>query len=417
MNLKIKYIIVIILMSSTITTKAQKLKNKAFYFPYIACPTDTSKINRDYVWSVADRNIDNFGRTHFFLATSKSADYSRKSGFYNQIMDKIPQFNCKKNWMNNNQKYDIYTPNNKGCFTYIDTINNDTVIYGLIGKHSNIKVELQPLNVVKKKINNKKRLSREANSPLALSYDITFTLDRSFVFYEKNNIEKIRNEDINRKTSFKYNFPRDYKNKNMVIPLGYATNAQLESSYLKYREEFQNQVKELIVKKWIRESLGMVVSRYSESKKTFSPTLFYIKDKKERYESLTLAFEKMRQIEDLIEANYKLKNKSNWHTSEITELALECEKIWGEAIADENKIDGPGKGGKLNEEQYYGITKNLLWSRFILNKHDEVISEIKKLKELNTKSIKKLFLTSFLSMAIDYKKRFDINAKKYNWIN
>ncbi len=393
----------------------QKLKSKGFYFPYIAPPTSTTTINKNFVWSVADRRIDDKGNLKCHIATSKSADYDFINKFYSRLLDRIPQFTCKKNSLPTRNKYDIYYLNDRGFFVYKDTITKDTAIGGLIGPFSNIKIEVQPLNIVKKNINRKEKISNVPSAATALSYDFIFTLDRSFVFFESMNKERLRNDDLTRKTTFKYNFPRDYKNKNLIIPPGYLTTGELEQNYLKFRTVFMNQVKELILKQWIKQSLGMIVSNYSESRKAYPPTLFYIKDKKERYTDLTLAFEKMREIEALTEANNKLKNKENWHSPAIQKLAMECEEIWRKRLKEEEKLDAMGNDGNLNEDQFYGITKNWLWAKFILNDHEKVIETIKKLKEIDNKAIQRLYLNQFLAMANDYKLRYDINAKKYGW--
>lgn len=414
---KIRLLTLLLLLLTTSISHGQKLKKKPFNYTYIATPTETKTINKNYVWAVADRNVDNLGKLKFHIAGSKSSDYSKLTGFYGQLLDRIPQFTCKKNWLGCKNKYDIYTINSQGHFVYKDTIRNDSVIGGLISDFSNIKIEVQPLNVVKKMINNKERLTNQPSSLPALSYDFIFTLDRSFVFYENMNKELLRNDDLNRSTTFKYNFPRDYKNKNIIIPTGYATTAELEQNYLKYRIDFMRTIKEAILKNWIKKSLGIIVSKYSESKKTFAINLYYIKDKKERYPELTLAFEKMKQAEVLINGNYKLKNKENWHSPAIQKLVLECEEIWSKVLNNEDEIDGAGKAGRLNEEQYYGIAKNLLWAKFILNQHEEVIKEIEKLRKINNKAIKKLFLSQLFYMAKDYKMRYDINAPKYGWTN
>jgi len=411
MKNKNTYLILFLLLIVFTINYGQKLKSKAFYFPYIATPTSTKTINKNYVWSVTDRRIDNLGNSKLYTVRSKSHDYSQLTGFYNQLLDRIPQFTCKKDPLPNRNENDPY------YVTYVnkDTIIKDTAIGGLIRPLSNIKIEIEPLNIVKKVINNKERLTNSPSSPPAISYDFIFTLDRSFVFYETMYEEVLRNDDMDRRATFKYNFPRDYKNKNLIIPPGYLTTGELEQNYLKYRIVFMNQIKELIIKQWIKQSLGIIVSRYSESRKSFSPTLFYIKDKKERYTDLTLAFEKMKQIETLTETNKKLKNKENWHSPAIQKLALECEQIWRKRLQEEEALDSMGNDGKLDEDQFYGITKNWLWAKFILNDHEKVIQTIEKLNEIDKKAIKRLYLNQFLGMANDYKLRYDINAKKYGW--
>ena len=90
MKSKNSFLILFLLLIVATINYGQKLKSKAFYFPYIATPTSTKTINKNYVWSVTDRKIDNLGKSKLYIARSKSHDYSQLTGFYRQLLDRIP---------------------------------------------------------------------------------------------------------------------------------------------------------------------------------------------------------------------------------------------------------------------------------------------------------------------------------------
>jgi hypothetical protein len=388
-----KLIILTVLLTPLFSNiRAQKIKKKFLVIKYLSVPSDTSTFDKRYTWTWNDNIIENYNQTpNNTINNNYTKGLTLQAGKHPDYLSKLrnlPGFKGAKH-------EDLNYEEKSSTFCKLD-------------------INTQPIQFIKKEIIAKSIKSSEGKvTGTNYKYKITVSVSKNITLF-KNKTDIIYKDGDNGSETYTYLFPDDIKKKSpsQAKLYGYPSKSALNNKFTALYNSFMNEVREDILSKWIKKSYDNIGSIYDENNISYNFEASYIKFKKGKgYPESEAIFDKIILIRDKINENRKAKNKKNWHTPEIQNLARECEKELSLIIEKEKNTP------TISEENLLWIKKNSLFLQFILGNFENTVSKAEEINQLDNKIVEKLYLDDFISVVKDYQIRFNVNAKNYNWID
>lgn len=198
---------------------------------------------------------------------------------------------------------------------------------------------------------------------------------------------------------------------------GFQTPADLESAWLKYREQFYDAAREKLVLQWVKEAENNLDLYYKDGTSWMNLNFYYLKDKKNPCPGLDSLIDITKIIDDSVSANFKKKNFRNWQTPSIQNYLSIAEKIVNrECVKFISQIQDKKLDEETGNELIMGLYKNRIAILLLQNRFEEGLKDIDVVLSKGGYSPGTAAQLEELKKYYEIEKiRYNNNKKRFNW--